>query len=76
MNAKKLLSKEVIDVEGYKVGKTKDVDIDIQYGIVNYVLVSGGLVTKYAVKLGNISQIGDKIILNCKKAELKKPEPS
>jgi len=76
MNVRKLLSKEVIDRDGNKVGKTKDIDIDMHYGTVNHIIVSSGLVKKYAVELGKIAQIGDKIILNCKKDELTKPTPS
>lgn len=70
MFTKALITKEVIDVDGNTVGKTRDIDIDMHYGVVNYIIVSGGIGRKYAVKVGNIATIGERIILNCKKDEL------
>jgi len=72
MEAKKLLSKEVIDAQGNSIGKVSDIDIDIISGKVNHIIVSGGLTKHYNITLDKIMTVGDKMILNARKDELEK----
>ena len=72
MDAKKLYSKEVLDVQGNKIGKIADIDVDMALGVVNHIAVAAGLAKKYEVKLHQIMTIGDKVILKVKKDELEK----
>ena len=51
MNVKKLFSKDVIDTEGNKVGKITDMDIDMERGVINYVVVSTGFLKKSEIKI-------------------------
>ena len=70
MEAKKLFSKEVIDVEGNKVGKIADIDVDMTSGTLKHIVLSAGLTKKYMIDLNQISTIGDRVILKVKKDDL------
>ena len=72
MDAKSLYSKEVIDVQGNKIGNVAGIDIDIVLGAVNQVTVAAGFSKKYYIKLHQIMSVGDRVILNVKRAELEK----
>ena len=72
MDAKSLYSKEVIDVQGNKIGNIAGIDIDIVLGAVNHVIVGAGFSKKYYIKLHQIMSVGDRVILNIKRAELEK----
>lgn len=72
MNVKKLFSKDVIDTEGNKVGKITDVDIDMERGVINYLIVSTGFLKKSEVQIDKIKSIGDTILLKIGKDELEK----
>lgn len=72
MDAKNLYSKEVLDSQGNKIGKISDMDVDMSKGVINHIILSSGLTTKYIIKLDEIMTIGDKVILKIKKDELVK----
>ncbi len=72
MNVKKLFSKDVIDTEGNKVGKITDMDIDMERGVINYVVVSTGFLKKSEMQIDKIKSIGDTILLKIGKDELEK----
>jgi sporulation protein YlmC with PRC-barrel domain len=70
MNWKALNGKEVLDADGYNVGKIDDLDLDAAKGIVNHLIMKSGFSTKHAITLDKIMSIGDKIILKIRKADL------
>jgi sporulation protein YlmC with PRC-barrel domain len=70
MNAKKLFNKEVLDTQGFTVGRVDDICVNMEKGAVDCIIVKAGLMKKYDVKLDKIMTIGDKIILKIKKDEL------
>lgn len=72
MNTKELLGKEILDVNAKKIVKVKDVDFDIQQGVINHIVLKAGLTKKYNITLDNIDKIGDKIILKIAEDELRK----
>ena len=43
MKTKELFGKEVLDINANRVGKVSDIDVDVVQGIVNSMIVKGGL---------------------------------
>jgi len=72
MNFKKINGIEVIDTDGYSVGKVDDLDVDMGKGLINYVIVKSGFSTRHIINLDKIMSIGDKMILKIRKDELGK----
>lgn len=72
MNTKELFGKEVLDMNANGVGKVADIDLDMQHGVINHVIVKTGLTTKYSISLDKIDKIGDKVILKIREDELEK----
>ena len=72
MNTKELFGKEVLDVNANSIGKVADVDLDMQQGIINHIIVRAGLTKKYLISLDKIEKIGDKVILELREDELKR----
>jgi sporulation protein YlmC with PRC-barrel domain len=71
MNLQKLFSLDVIDTNGYKAGKIVDMNVDVMSGRIQNVIVKTGFMTKKTIGLDKIKNIGDTVILNIKKEELK-----
>ena len=72
MNTKELFGKEVLDVNANSIGKVADVDLDMQQGVINHIIVRTGLTKKYLISLDKIEKIGDKVILELREDELKR----
>jgi sporulation protein YlmC with PRC-barrel domain len=72
MNAKELFGKEILDVNAKRIGKVSDIDLDMQQGVINHIVVKAGLIKKYHVSLDKIDKIGDKVILKIREDELGK----
>lgn len=72
MNAKELFGKEILDVNAKRMGKVSDIDLDMQQGVINHIVVKAGLIKKYHVSLDKIDKIGDKVILKIREDELGK----
>jgi sporulation protein YlmC with PRC-barrel domain len=70
MNVKNLFKKDVIDADGNKVGKISDMDIEMEKGVINYLILSTGFMKKSEIKINKIKSIGDTILLNIHKDEL------
>ena len=70
MNSKALNGKEVLDMEGYTVGKIDDIDLDVARGTINHFIMKSGFNTKHTLTLDKIKSIGDKVILNIRKVDL------
>lgn len=70
MNVKNLFKKDVIDVDGNKVGKISDMDVEMEKGVINYLILSTGFMKKSEIKINKIKSIGDTILLNIHKDEL------
>ena len=70
MNCKAINGKEVLDADGYTVGKIDDIDVDIDKGTINHLIMKSGFSTKRPITLDKIMSIGDKILLKVRKADL------
>lgn len=70
MLVKKIFTKEIIDSQGDKVGKITDMDVDMNNGTINHVILSTGVFSKREMKLDKIKNIGDTIILKVKKDDI------
>ena len=73
MNTSELIGKEVLDKSGNNVGKVSDIEINYPEWKVDHLIVRIGLIKKVPIKVDNIDQIGDKIILKTAKAEVQQP---
>ncbi len=71
MNVKKLLGKEILDANAKRMGKVSDIDVDMQQGVVHYIVVKAGLTKKYHISTDKIDKIGDKVILKVREDELR-----
>ena len=72
MKAKELLGKDILDVNAKKIGNVADIDLDLQHGVIDYLVVKVGLTKKYHVTLHEIDKIGDNVILKISEDELRK----
>lgn len=72
MNVKDLFGKEVLDARAEMLGKVTDVDVDIEHGVVNHIVVRAGLVRRYIVKPNQIEKLGDRIVLNLSEDQLQR----
>lgn len=70
MNYKSINGKEVLDADGYTVGKIDDIDVDIEKGTINHLVMKSGFTTKRPITLDKIMSIGDKVILKVRKVDL------
>ena len=74
MNTSEIIGKEVLDKSGNKVGKVADIDINFPQWTVNRLTVKTGMIKKISIGIDKIDKIGDKIILNTVKDELRKSD--
>lgn len=72
MNVKELFGKEVVDAQAENIGRVTDLDIDIERGVVNHIVVKAGLVRRYIVRPEQIEKLGDRILLNLSEAQLQR----
>lgn len=72
MNVKELFGKEVVDAQAENIGRVTDLDIDIERGVVNHVVVKAGLVRRYIVRPEQIEKLGDRILLNLSEDQLQR----
>lgn len=70
MHANELFGKEVLDSNANQVGKVVYIDVDMQRGTVNCMLVKTGLTKKVVITLDKINKIGDRITLKVSQDEL------
>lgn len=70
MLTKDLFARKIIDEQGNRVGRIADMDIDINNGTINYLVISTGFLSKKKIKLDQIKSVGDEIILNIRKNTL------
>lgn len=70
MNWKAINGKEVVDSDGYTVGKIDDLDVDIVNGTVDHLIMKSGFNTKHVITLDKIMSIGDKVLLKVRKGDL------
>lgn len=70
MYTNKLLGKEVLDVNGNKIGTVADIDVDLIKGTIDHLLVKSGLLKKYTISLDSIDKVGDRLILKIRTDEL------
>jgi sporulation protein YlmC with PRC-barrel domain len=70
MHTHELFGKEVLDSNANQIGKITDIDVDMLQGIVNYMIVKGGLTKKLEITLDKINKVGDKVILKVTENEL------
>ena len=70
MNYKSINGKEVLDTDGYAIGKIDDIDFDIEKGIINHLIMKSGFTTRRPITLDKIMSIGDKAILKVRKVDL------
>jgi len=72
MHTKELFGKEVLDSNANGIGKVNDIDIDMDQGVINHIVVKTGLTKSHLISLDKIDKIGDKVILKITEADLKK----
>lgn len=72
MNVKELFGKEVVDAQAENIGRVTDLDVDIERGVVNHIVVKAGLVRRYIVRPEQIEKLGDRILLNLSEAQLQR----
>ena len=72
MNTNELFGKEVLDTNANSVGKVADIDVDMEQGVINSIIVKTGFTKRYVVNLNQIDKIGDKVILLVREDELGK----
>ncbi len=70
MYTNELFGKEVLDSNANHVGKVADIDVDMQHGTVNHMVVKTGLTKKLVIALNKINKIGDRITLKISQDEL------
>ena len=70
MNTNELFGKEVLDSNANQVGKVVDIDVDMQHGTVNHMVIKAGLTKKLVIPLDKINKIGDRITLKVTQDEL------
>ena len=70
MHTSEFFGKEVLDTNAKSVGKVADIDVDMEQGVVNNVIVKTGFTKKCIVNLNQIEKIGDKVILLVREDEL------
>lgn len=70
MNYKAIKGKEVLDTDGFALGKIEDIDVDMVNGTINHLIAKSGFNTKHTITLDKIMSIGDKIILKVRKVDL------
>ena len=72
MNVKELFGKEVVDAQAENIGRVTDLDVDIERGVVNHIVVKAGLVRRYIVRPEQIEKLGDRILLNLSESQLQR----
>ena len=70
MNTNELFGKEVLDSNANQVGKVVDIDVDMQHGTVNHMVIKAGLTKKLVIPLDKINKIGDRITLKVTQDEI------
>ena len=74
MYTSELLGKQVLDKSGNNVGKLVDININLPQWTANHLMVKIGMIKKISIGIDKIDKIGDKIILNTVKDELRKSD--
>ena len=70
MHTNELFGKEVLDSNANLVGKVADIDVDMQHGTVNHIVIKTGLTKKLVIPLNKINKIGDRVTLKVPQDEL------
>lgn len=68
MLVSELLGKKVLDKNALEVGKVSDMDIDLEKGVINSVIVSKGELSlkpqTFIVSINEIQKVGDYILIS------------
>jgi sporulation protein YlmC with PRC-barrel domain len=70
VHTNELFGKEVLDSNANLVGKVADIDVDMQHGTVNHIVIKTGLTKKLVIPLNKINKIGDRVTLKVPQDEL------
>jgi sporulation protein YlmC with PRC-barrel domain len=71
MKAKDLMGRKVYDKDAIEVGKVVDLEIDTSSFAVQNIYIKSGMMKQFSITPSDIDRIGDTVILNATKDELK-----
>lgn len=71
MKAKDLMKKKVYDKNAIEIGKVNDLEINTSSFTVEKIYIKSGMTKQYHITSQDIDRIGDTVILNIAKEELK-----
>jgi sporulation protein YlmC with PRC-barrel domain len=71
MNTKDLFKKEILDANAEKLGHVIDIDFDLRKGVLNHLIMRTSVFKSQTISLDSIDKIGDKIVLNITKNDLR-----
>jgi sporulation protein YlmC with PRC-barrel domain len=71
MKAKDLMGRKVYDKDAIEIGKVNDLELDLSSFTIQKIYIKSGMMSGHHVTPQNVDRIGDSIILNISKGELK-----
>ncbi|MBU7023908.1 MAG: PRC-barrel domain-containing protein [Theionarchaea archaeon] len=71
MKAKDLMGRKVYDKDAIEIGKVSDLELDVSSFTIQKIYIKSGMMSGHHVAPQDVDRIGDSIILNVSKGELK-----
>jgi sporulation protein YlmC with PRC-barrel domain len=71
MKARDLMGRKVYDKDAIEIGKVSDLELDMSSFTIQKIYIKSGMMTGHHVTPHDVDRVGDSIILNISKGELK-----